>query len=79
MEDKSKELKTHARPNFWNKATCRPPKVLTYRALGRVVTVCPDALALDVLAVAAHPDDVELSIGGTLIKLVDMGYRTGRH
>jgi len=37
----------------------------------------PDALALDVLAVAAHPDDVELSIGGTLIKLGEMGYRTG--
>jgi len=32
---------------------------------------------LDVLAVAAHPDDVELSIGGTLIKLAEMGYRTG--
>src|SRR6266545_2628798 len=33
--------------------------------------------ALDVLAVAAHPDDVELSVGGTLIKLAEMGYRTG--
>lgn len=32
---------------------------------------------LDVLAIAAHPDDVELSVGGTLIKLSDMGYRTG--
>jgi bacillithiol biosynthesis deacetylase BshB1 len=32
---------------------------------------------LDVLAVAAHPDDVELSVGGTLIKLVRMGYKTG--
>ena len=32
---------------------------------------------LDVLAVAAHPDDVELSVGGTLIKLAEMGYRTG--
>jgi bacillithiol biosynthesis deacetylase BshB1 len=32
---------------------------------------------LDVLAIAAHPDDVELSAGGTLIKLARMGYRTG--
>lgn len=34
-------------------------------------------LQLDVLAIAAHPDDVELSAGGTLIKLAEMGYRTG--
>jgi bacillithiol biosynthesis deacetylase BshB1 len=33
--------------------------------------------ALDVLAIAAHPDDVELSVGGTLIKLGGLGYRTG--
>ncbi len=32
---------------------------------------------LDVLAIAAHPDDVELSAGGTLIKLAGLGYRTG--
>jgi len=32
---------------------------------------------LDVLAIAAHPDDVELSVGGTLIKLARMGYKTG--
>jgi N-acetylglucosamine malate deacetylase 1 len=32
---------------------------------------------LDVLAIAAHPDDVELSVGGTLIRLAGMGYRTG--
>ncbi len=34
-------------------------------------------LQLDVLAIAAHPDDVELSAGGTLIKLAGLGYRTG--
>ena len=33
--------------------------------------------SLDVLAIAAHPDDVELSAGGTLRKLADLGYRTG--
>jgi N-acetylglucosamine malate deacetylase 1 len=32
---------------------------------------------LDVLAIAAHPDDVELSVGGALIKLGRMGYKTG--
>jgi N-acetylglucosamine malate deacetylase 1 len=34
-------------------------------------------LQLDALAIAAHPDDVELSAGGTLIKLAWMGYKTG--
>src|ERR1700704_1905229 len=32
---------------------------------------------LDVLAVFSHPDDAELTIGGTLIKLKSLGYRTG--
>ena len=32
---------------------------------------------LDVLAIAAHPDDVELSVGGALIKLARRGYKTG--
>lgn len=32
---------------------------------------------LDVLAIAAHRDDVELTCGGTLIKLAALGRRTG--
>lgn len=32
---------------------------------------------LDVLAVAAHPDDAELTCGGTLIRMADAGYRVG--
>lgn len=32
---------------------------------------------LDVLAVFSHPDDAELSVAGTLLKLKSMGYRTG--
>ena len=32
---------------------------------------------LDVLALAAHPDDVELCCGGTMCLLADQGYRTG--
>jgi N-acetylglucosamine malate deacetylase 1 len=34
-------------------------------------------MALDVLAFGAHPDDVELMCGGTMIKLVKMGYQVG--
>ncbi|MEW4490697.1 PIG-L family deacetylase [Thalassoglobus sp. JC818] len=32
---------------------------------------------LDVIAVGAHPDDVEIAIGGTLARLVKQGYRVG--
>jgi bacillithiol biosynthesis deacetylase BshB1 len=32
---------------------------------------------LDVLAIAAHPDDVEQTCGGTMIKMAEAGYRTG--
>jgi bacillithiol biosynthesis deacetylase BshB1 len=34
-------------------------------------------MKLDLLAIAAHPDDVELTCGGTLIKMGDLGYKTG--
>src|ERR1700693_458611 len=34
-------------------------------------------MRLDWLAIAAHPDDVELTCGGTLIKMAQMGYKTG--
>jgi bacillithiol biosynthesis deacetylase BshB1 len=33
--------------------------------------------ALDALAVAAHPDDAELCMGGTLAKLAALGHKTG--
>jgi N-acetylglucosamine malate deacetylase 1 len=32
---------------------------------------------LDILALAAHPDDVEQTCGGTLIRMTEAGYRTG--
>jgi len=32
---------------------------------------------LDVIAVGAHPDDVEIACGGTLARLVEQGYRVG--
>ncbi len=31
----------------------------------------------DLLAFGAHPDDVELTCGGTLVKATKQGYRTG--
>jgi bacillithiol biosynthesis deacetylase BshB1 len=36
-----------------------------------------DEPTLDVIAVGAHPDDVEIACGGTLAKLVQQGYRVG--
>lgn len=32
---------------------------------------------VDILAIFAHPDDLELSVGGTMLKLKHLGYRTG--
>jgi N-acetylglucosamine malate deacetylase 1 len=34
-------------------------------------------MAVDILAVGAHPDDAEIWCGGLLLKLKDRGYRTG--
>jgi N-acetylglucosamine malate deacetylase 1 len=34
-------------------------------------------MRLDLLAIAAHPDDVELTCGGTLLKMGALGYKTG--
>lgn len=37
----------------------------------------PPSATVDALAIAAHPDDIEQTCGGTLIRLAEMGYRTG--
>lgn len=34
-------------------------------------------MRLDILAIGAHPDDVELGCSGTLMKHIDLGYRVG--
>lgn len=34
-------------------------------------------MSLDVLAIAAHPDDIEQTCGGTLMRMAARGYRTG--
>jgi bacillithiol biosynthesis deacetylase BshB1 len=36
-----------------------------------------NTMQVDVLAFGAHPDDLELAMGGTLIKLKALGYRVG--
>ena len=33
--------------------------------------------AVDILAVFAHPDDLELTVGGTMLRMKSLGYRTG--
>jgi N-acetylglucosamine malate deacetylase 1 len=48
----------------------RYKRLLECRPLG-------DLMHLDLLAIAAHPDDVELTCGGTLIKMAQSGYKTG--
>jgi N-acetylglucosamine malate deacetylase 1 len=34
-------------------------------------------MEIDILAVFAHPDDMELTVGGTLLKMKSLGYKTG--
>ena len=34
-------------------------------------------MKLDCLVIAAHPDDAEISVGGTLLKLAQAGKKTG--
>jgi N-acetylglucosamine malate deacetylase 1 len=34
-------------------------------------------MKLDLLAIAPHPDDVELTCGGTMLKMAQAGYKTG--
>jgi bacillithiol biosynthesis deacetylase BshB1 len=36
-----------------------------------------DAAPLDILAIAAHRDDIEQTCGGTLLKMAELGRRTG--
>lgn len=43
----------------------------------RLPTIYSEELpSVDVLAIAAHPDDIEQTCGGTLIKMAEKGYRT---
>src|SRR5436305_419445 len=50
-----------------------------FRPAARTTMSDPNAAPdrLDVLAVAPHPDDLEILCGGTLAKLVKQGYRVG--
>src|SRR5438132_2328056 len=49
------------------------------RASGELPCYHPQSMtsALDILAIAAHRDDVEQTCGGTLLKMAQRGHRTG--
>src|SRR5688572_6559171 len=34
-------------------------------------------MGIDILAVFAHPDDLELTVGGTMLRMNSLGYTTG--
>ena len=34
-------------------------------------------MKLDALVIAAHPDDAEISLGGTILRMIDAGHRVG--
>ncbi len=41
------------------------------------ITLISQTDQLDVIVVGAHPDDVEIGVGGTIASLVDHGYKVG--
>lgn len=45
--------------------------------MSEAITLIDRAKELDVIVVGAHPDDVEIGVGGTVASLVDHGYRVG--
>ncbi|XZE22134.1 PIG-L family deacetylase [Pirellulaceae bacterium SH449] len=45
--------------------------------MNEAITLIDRAKELDVIVVGAHPDDVEIGVGGTVASLVDHGYRVG--
>src|SRR5271157_3084772 len=56
--------------NSRGKGSTTPARIATRARRG-------EAMKLDLLAIAAHPDDVELTCGGTLLKMAQRGYTTG--
>ena len=42
-----------------------------------MITVYKEVKPIDILAIGIHPDDVELSASGTVLKLVNEGYEVG--
>ena len=56
-----------------NREPCNQPFLHPFQASRQL----SDIEFLDVIAVGAHPDDVEIACGGTLAKLVKQGHRVG--
>ena len=42
-----------------------------------IISDMSEVPTVDVLAIAAHPDDVEQTCGGTMIRMAEQGYKTG--
>ena len=45
--------------------------------IGCLLVTLPPNMSLDILAIGAHPDDAEIGCGGLLLKMKDLGYKTG--
>ncbi len=42
-----------------------------------MIEVYGSSREIDILAIGVHPDDIELSCAGTILKHIDLGYRIG--
>lgn len=54
-----------------------PIEVVRRYSKATVYTIDDQIETVDVMAVGAHPDDVEIACGGTLARLAKQGYRVG--
>ena len=67
----------------WHGLVCSHRRVSDRHAAGHddghAQPLCPPSgeRVVDVLAIAAHPDDVEQTCGGTLLRMAEAGYSTG--
>ena len=70
---------------WWSSTACSTVEGLVHhdrsaaRRRGRgdaAMSSMPDARQIDILAIAAHRDDVEQTCGGTLLKMAERGHRT---
>jgi bacillithiol biosynthesis deacetylase BshB1 len=62
---------SHARPSF--PIAPRP----SFAYIHDILITSMKTIELDILAIGAHPDDIELSCGGTVLTSVKRGYKVG--
>ncbi|MBV8865198.1 MAG: bacillithiol biosynthesis deacetylase BshB1 [Acidobacteriaceae bacterium] len=63
--------------NLWRPQPPKSRDSSLHGAADRDLCAFENLPPLDVLAIAAHPDDVEQTCGGTLIRMAERGYRSG--